>query len=109
MSQAERTTEIIERHSKEDGVLIKMGKSRWTVPTATILTACLCAVGTVWKIADAERTRVWEAIDRLDKSQQSTDSKLAVEAVTLTNIQVQLARIDARVAEVQVTLMRGNR
>lgn len=105
MTQNDVSTEHM---SKDDGVLIKMGKSRWTIPTATVLAACLGAVVTAYKVADSERTRVWDAIDRLDKGQQTTEGKLAVEAVTLTNIQVQLARIDARVAEVQVTLMRGS-
>lgn len=100
-------TEQIRR--KAQGIAVQIGNNRWTVPTLTVIAAVLGALGTAYRVVEGERAQVWEAINRVEKQQQATDAKLAIEAVTLTNIQVQLARIDARVAEVQVTLMRGGR
>lgn len=106
MPDNEPSTEAIAR---KGGVLIRLGSNRWTVPLGTILTGALVALGTAYQVVKNDRDAIHDRIAALEKAHQATENKLAVEAVTLANIQTQLARIDARVAEVQVTLMRGPR
>jgi hypothetical protein len=106
------TEPAIER--KPGGIIVSIGRSRWTVPTVTILGAALTALGTAYKVAASERAAVWDAIEvgrASDAEGRRRDAELSqrleIEQVMLAEIKTQLARIDARVAEVQVTLMRG--
>jgi hypothetical protein len=98
------------------GVMIRIGQSRWTVPTVTIIMSCLSALGIAYRIVDGERKAIWQAIEQAQKRDEELqqrdrelNQRMEIEQVVLADIRTQLARIDARVAEVQVTLMRGGR
>jgi len=91
------------------GVLVKIGNNRLTVPTATILTGALVALGTAYEVVKRDRADIIARIDALEKADAVQRQKLEMQQLVLVEIRTQLARIDARVAEVQVTLMRGGR
>jgi hypothetical protein len=88
------------------GVVIKAWGHRFAIPTLTILGACLSAgVGAyqvVTTYADSYRERIRVVEERIAELEQARKIDQAV----LVQIQTSLARIDARVAEIQVTLMR---
>lgn len=89
-------------------VLLKMGQHKLTIPVATIILAVLGALGTAYRVVANEREEAWAAIAALKQQDQALAQKQELEQVVLAEIRTQLARIDARVAEVQVTLMRGS-
>jgi len=91
------------------GVLVKIGQHKLTVPVATIATATLAALGTAYQVVSNDRAAAWAAIHALQDQNVNMGQKLELEKVVLAEIRTQLVRIDARVAEVQVTLMRGGR
>lgn len=104
-TSSEASTEAIVK----GGVIVKVGRSKWAVPTASIIGAILAALGTAYQVVSSEREKVWATIAALQAQDQSISQKLELEQVVLAEIRTQLSRIDARVAEVQVTLMRGGR
>ena len=69
----------------------------------------LTALGTAYQVVRNDRAEIIARIDAQERAAADLGRKLEVEQVVLAEIRTQLARIDARVAEVQVTLMRGNR
>ena len=91
------------------GVMVKVGSHRLTIPLITIAMAILGAAGTTWRIIAADRDAVLCRVAALERSSDDFSRKLELEQVVLAEIRTQLARIDARVAEVQVTLMRSGR
>lgn len=91
------------------GVVIKAFGHRFVIPTLTILGACLSAgIGAyqvVTAYAQEYRDRIRIAEEKIAELEQSRK----VDQAVLYQIQTSLARIDARVAEIQVTLMRARR
>lgn len=103
MSQ-EETEKIV-----KGNVLVKVGTHKLTIPIATVILAILGALGTAYRVVQSERQDAWDAIHKLETQDLIISQKLELEQVVLAEIRTQLVRIDARVAEVQVTLMRGSR
>lgn len=104
--EQQKTTEVL---TKEGGVRIKIGDSKWTIPTTTVLTSVGMALLASWGYLRSERDEL-RAVDAAVSAQiAECKGQLATNQVVLNEIRTQLARIDARVAEIQVTLMRGGR
>lgn len=108
MSRNEREIET-ETLTKSGNVLVKIGSHKLTVPVATIILGALTALGTAYRVVAADREAIVARIDAQERTALDLSRKLEVEQVVLAEIRTQLARIDARVAEVQVTLMRSAR
>lgn len=91
------------------GVVIKAFGHRFAIPTLTILGACLSAGIGAYQVvatyAEGYRERIRQAEERIAELEQARK----VDQAVLYQIQTSLARIDARVAEIQVTLMRARR
>lgn len=91
------------------GVVIKAFGHRFAIPTLTIMGACLSAGIGAYKVVESYAseyaTRIRMAEDRIAELEQARK----VDQAVLYQIQTSLARIDARVAEIQVTLMRASR
>jgi Tfp pilus assembly protein PilO len=98
---------ITRRH--EGGLLVKLGNHRLTVPVATIMLGVLTALGTAYQVVANDRSAILARIEAQERMTVDLSRKLELEQVVLSEIRTQLARIDARVAEVQVTLMRASR
>ncbi len=101
-SASEATTEALDRRH----VAVRVGSHRFTLPIATIAVAILGALGTAYRVVSADRADVLHRIETLERADAELCKRLEIEQLTLAEIRTQLARIDARVAEVQVTLMR---
>lgn len=99
-------TEQIPRKRSEGGLLVKIGNHKLTVPVTTIIGGALVALGTAYRVVAADRADIIARLDAQERCAADLSRKLELEQVVLTEIRTQLARIDARVAEVQVTLMR---
>ena len=104
-----------DRHAKPaDGVQIRAGGRKWQIPTATIVSAIGGAALVAWGMIQSERSDLRSA-DRANAeaitiaSAQIADCKaqLATEQALLAEIRSQLVQLNTRVAEIQVTLMRG--
>jgi hypothetical protein len=108
-NESDIETETITRRGKDQGILVKIGNHKLTVPAATVIVAILGALGTAYRVVAAERAEALGRIECLERTTTTLGSKLELEQVVLAEIRTQLARIDARVAEVQVTLMRAGR
>lgn len=106
MARSERDIET-ETISKGGNVLVKIGSHKLTVPVATIILGALTALGTAYRVVSADREAIIARIEAQERCTMDMSRKLEVEQIVLAEIRTQLARIDARVAEVQVTLMRG--
>jgi hypothetical protein len=106
MSQAEAATERTQRPS---GILVRVGRHKWMVPTATVLSSIGLALLASYQYLRSERDALAAEDARLAAELVKVQSSLALEQVVLAQINAQLARIDARVAEIQVTLMRDGR
>lgn len=111
---AEATTEPIPRRDREPSVKLSAGGFQWKVPLVTILGACIAAGGGAWQVVSSDRASFRQAdadlaarIEVQAEQVRACKAQLATNEVMLSDIRAQLARIDARVAEVQVTLMRG--
>jgi Tfp pilus assembly protein PilO len=102
-------TEAITRGRKNNDLLVKIGNHKLTIPVATIVLAVLTALGTTYRVLAADRDAVLARIELLEKADAAQSQKQELQQIVLVEIRTQLARIDARVAEVQVTLMRGGR
>jgi uncharacterized coiled-coil protein SlyX len=108
MDEHDIENEAIPRRRKSDnGVLVKIGNHRLTVPVATIVLGTLTALGTAYRVVEADRADILARISVQERLTSELSNKLEMEQIVLAEIRTQLARIDARVAEVQVTLMRG--
>jgi hypothetical protein len=107
-SESDIETEQI-RRKKSDGVLVKIGNHKLTVPVATIIGGALTALATAYQVVKNDRAEILARLDTQERCAADLSRRLEVEQVVLAEIRTQLARIDARVAEVQVTLMRGGR
>ena len=105
-SQRDIETEAIVKGSN---VLVKIGGHKLTVPVATVLAAILGALGTAYRVVANDRDAIIARLDANEKRTNELAQKQELEQVVLAEIRTQLARIDARVAEVQLTLMRGGR
>jgi Tfp pilus assembly protein PilO len=101
------TENIPRKRSSEPGLLVKIGNHKLTVPVTTIIVGALTALGTAYRVVAADRAEVISRIDTLEKADQAQCQKQELQQLVLVEIRTQLARIDARVAEVQVTLMRS--
>lgn len=108
---AEAPTEQMTRAGS--GIMLKVGRWRWSIPAATVLSAGLMAAGGAWSVVANERAAIRAADERLaERIEAQADqirackAQLATTEVVLAEIRASCARIDARVAEVQVTLMR---
>jgi hypothetical protein len=101
-------TDAIPRRRKSDnGILVKIGSHKLTVPVATVIIGTLTALGTAYRVVEADRAEILSRISMQERLTSELANKLEMEQIVLAEIRTQLARIDARVAEVQVTLMRG--
>lgn len=94
------------RKPSAGGVVVKAFGHRFAIPTVTILGACLSASVAAYQVvtsyADTYRDRIRVAEEKIAELEQARK----VDQAVLVQIQTSLARIDARVAEIQVTLMR---
>lgn len=106
--------EPTEAHSR--GVLVKIGSHRLTIPLATIGTSIGAALLAAWGWIRSERadliaadTANAQAVATVAKQLAEVSAKQQTSDVILADIRNQLARIDARVAEIQVVLMQGHR
>lgn len=106
MARSERDVET-ETITKGGNVLVKIGSHKMTMPAATVIAAVLAALGTAYQVVKNDRADVLDRIAALEKADQAQCQKQEMQQLVLVEIRTQLARIDARVAEVQVTLMRG--
>lgn len=88
------------------GVVIKAFGHRFALPMATVAAAFLGAGGIAYNAAEAKVDEYETRIATLEKRAVALENAHQLNAQTLAQIQTSLARIDARVAEVQVTLMR---
>jgi hypothetical protein len=108
MDEHDIETEAIPRRRKTDnGILVKIGNHKLTVPIATVIAGTLTALGTAYRVVAADRDSILSRLDAQEKTSIELRQKLEMEQLVLAEIRTQLARIDARVAEVQVTLMRS--
>jgi Tfp pilus assembly protein PilO len=108
MSERDIETEQIKRPAKsEPGILVKIGNHKLTVPVATVISGALVALGTAYQVVKNDRAEVLGRLDALERADTAQCQKQELQQLVLVEIRTQLARIDARVAEVQVTLMRG--
>jgi hypothetical protein len=105
--ESEIETEALAR--KTNGILVKIGGHKLAIPLATVIVGTLTALGTAYRVVAADRAEILERVALLERTDADLARKLELEQVVLAEIRTQLARIDARVAEVQVTLMRGGR
>jgi hypothetical protein len=101
-------TEQIQRKRSETGLLVKLGNHKLTVPVTSIIGGALVALGTAYQVVKNDRAEILARLDAQERCAADLSRKLELEQVVLSEIRTQLARIDARVAEVQVTLMRRN-
>jgi hypothetical protein len=101
-------TEQIPR-KRTSGILVRIGNHKLTVPAATIISGALIALGTAYQVVKNDRAEILSRLDAQERCAADLSRKLELEQVVLSEIRTQLARIDARVAEVQVTLMRAGR
>ena len=91
------------------GVLVRFGNHKLTVPAATVIAAILGAIGAAYRVVASDRAEILEHQAKQDARVYDLERKMENEQATLMAIRADLARVDARVAEVQVTLMRrGN-
>ena len=115
MRESDIDTEAIIRPTKS-GLLVRIGHHRLTVPAATIISCALLALGTAYQVVKNDRAEILDrivALERsdlvLEKADVEQRQRQELQQVVLVEIRTQLAMLNARVAEVQVTLMRrGN-
>lgn len=106
------------------GLVVRLGSSRWVIPTAGLLTLLGAVITGVWNLAQARveayegrvaaieaavvkaETSAHDHAAEYDLRFQRLDAANRSNELLLAEIRSQLVRIDARVAEVQVTLMR---
>lgn len=88
------------------GIVVKAFGHRLAIPLATVGSAILGAGVVAYEAADRTITAYQVRIEALEGRATKLENSQALNAQTLAQIQTSLARIDARVAEVQVTLMR---
>ena len=91
------------------GVMIRFGRHALTLPVATVLAAMLAALGGAWSVVASDRAKGIARIEALEERVDIQNIKLEITYSVLVDIRAQIARVDARVAEVQVTLMRRDR
>ena len=94
---------------KPRGVFLQVAGHRLTLPVGTIVLAILGSLGTAYRVVAADRDAVIARLDALEKADVAQCQRQEMQQIVLVDIRTKLARIDARVAEVQVTLMRGAR
>ena len=106
MSERDIETDVIR---KPKGAFVQIAGHRLTLPVGTIVLAILGSLGTAYRVVAADRDAVLSRLDALEKADAAQCQKQEMQQLVLVEIRAQLARIDARVAEVQVTLMRAGR
>ncbi len=106
MSDRDIETDVIRRPR---GAFVQIAGHRLTLPVGTIVLAILGSLGTAYRVVSADRDAVLSRLAALEKADAEQCQKQELQQIVLVDIRTQLARIDARVAEVQVTLMRGAR
>lgn len=106
MSERDIDTETIR---KPKGAFVQIAGHRMALPIGTILVAILGSLGTAYQVVAADRDAVLARVSALEQCAVDLRNKREVDQTVLLEIRTQLVRIDARVAEVQVTLMRGGR
>lgn len=88
------------------GVVIKAFGHRFAIPTLTILGACLSAGIAAYQVVRSYAEDYAHRIDLAEARIVELEQARKIDQAVLYQIQTSLARIDARVAEIQVTLMR---
>lgn len=91
------------------GVVIKAFGHRFAIPTLTILGACLSAGIGAYQVVSAYASEYASRIRMAEERIAELEQARKIDQAVLYQIQTSLARIDARVAEIQVTLMRARR
>ena len=115
MRESDIDTEAIIRPTKS-GLLVRIGHHRLIVPAATVISCALLALGTAYQVVSGDRAEIIDRIVALERSDLALEKadveqrqRQELQQVVLFEIRTQLAMLNARVAEVQVTLMRrGN-
>lgn len=114
--QRDIDTAVVRKSSSEAGVIVRIGNSKWTVPTASVIAAALAGLGAAWGYVRSERDDLRAADHALACKIEAVEAQSAQAQIVLAQIQTSLVdlksgqqRLDARVAEVQVTLMQAAR
>ena len=97
---------IPEKGRPAGGVVIKAFGHRFAIPTLTILGACLSAGIAAYQVVRSYAADYAHRIDVAEARIVELEQARKIDQAVLYQIQTSLARIDARVAEIQVTLMR---
>lgn len=100
-SSAQRTTAA--------GLVLRVGGHKWTVPLATIATACLGAATMAWNVAGNFAEGYARRLEALEKVSAEHARQIELDHAGQVEIRSTLTRIEARIAEVQVILMRHGR
>lgn len=91
------------------GLVLRVGGHKWTVPLATIATACAGAATIAWNAAGAYADGYARRLEALEKTQGEHSRQIELDHAGQVEIRTSLTRIEARIAEVQVILMRHGR
>lgn len=92
-SESDIPTETLRRGAA--GVAVQIGKSRWTIPTATVAAAILGALGTAYQVVQSDREAMLARVAALEVKAADLAGKRDMDQMMLAEIKMQLARIDA--------------
>ena len=116
IQQRDIDTEVVLKRPSEAGIIVRVGKSKWAVPTASVIAAAMAGLGAAWGYVRSERDDLRAADRALACKIEAMEAQSAQAQIVLAQIQTSLVdlksgqqRLDARVAEVQVTLMQAAR
>jgi hypothetical protein len=109
MDPADAPTEQISRQASAPGIHVRVGRSKWSLPVGTVISAGLVAAAATWGVVKSERDELWASLARAQAELRDQRSGLEAERQRGSYVQTQLARIDARLAEIQVILMQQAR
>ncbi len=113
-------TEALERKPREesgDPIAFRNGKIRASIPVAWVASGLISAAGVAWGVAErvmankeaenqAQIHAILKRASELETRASRLEQSLAVEQALMASINTKLSELNARVAEVQVTLMR---
>jgi len=88
------------------GLEIKAAGHRWKIPVATIGAALLAAAAGAYEVTGKALQGYDARLVEVEKASVVQSQAQQLDHALLLEIRAQLARIDARQAEIQVTLMR---
>ena len=103
------TPKPTEWQAKGSGLEIRVGKYRWHVALASLGGILCAACGVAYEVTARSLESYNSRLSEAEKASVRHEQALALDHALLLEIRAQLARIDARQAEIQVTLMRHGR